>query len=87
MRNPRLLMALGVAVVVLLPQAAPSRQKSAPAAPVVVTPVNIELSHLLDEERAERLGPLIERFNSQQKEAHVTLVRRWRVSGRSSLIW
>lgn len=76
MRNTRLLMALGVMVVALPLQAAPSRQKSAPAAPVVVTPVNIELSHLLDEERAERLGPLIERFNSQQKEAHVTLVRR-----------
>ena len=67
MRNTRLLMALGVMVVALPLQAAPSRQKSAPAAPVAVTPVNIELSHLLDEERAERLGPLIERFNSQHQ--------------------
>ena len=73
MRTPRLLMALGVMVLALPLQAAPARQK---VVPVAVTPVNIELSHLLDEERAERLEPLIELFNSQQKEAKVKLVRR-----------
>jgi len=50
------------------------------AAPVLavpaVTPVQIELSHHLDELRAERLEPLIESFNKQNKDVQVTLVRR-----------
>ena len=36
----------------------------------------IELSHRLDEIRAERLLPLIESFNRQNKDVQVTLVRR-----------
>ena len=36
----------------------------------------IELSHQLDEERASRLEPLIEAFNSQNKDVQVSLVRR-----------
>ncbi|MEI7612308.1 MAG: extracellular solute-binding protein [Betaproteobacteria bacterium] len=41
-----------------------------------VLPAVIELSHRLDEVRAERLEPLIELFNSQHKEVVVKLVRR-----------
>lgn len=40
------------------------------------TPTAIDLSHQLDEERAERLEKLIERFNSRQKDYEVKLVRR-----------
>lgn len=39
-------------------------------------PTQIELSHQLDEERAERLEPLVAHFNSQQKDVHLSLVRR-----------
>ena len=42
----------------------------------VKTPVIIEFSHALDEIRAERVEPLIEQFNAQQKEVQVKLVRR-----------
>ena len=48
--------------------------KLAPAAPAV--PVLVELSHSLDEERAERLEPLVDHFNNQSKEVRVRLVRR-----------
>ncbi len=41
-----------------------------------VPPAVIELSHRLDEARAERLEPLIERFNALHKEVIVKLVRR-----------
>lgn len=83
MRNTRLLMALGVLFVALPVQAAPARHKAAPAvaAPSPVSPIKIELSHLLDEERAEMLVPLIEHFNALQKDAQVALVRR--VAGES----
>ena len=40
------------------------------------SPVQIELSHQLDEVRAERLEPLLKTFNEQQKDVHLTLVRR-----------
>ncbi|MBI4742013.1 MAG: extracellular solute-binding protein [Betaproteobacteria bacterium] len=36
----------------------------------------IEFSHQLDEERAERVEKLVERFNGQQKEYQLKLVRR-----------
>ncbi len=49
---------------------------AAPAPAPVAGPVRIELSHRLDEDRTERLEPLIEHFNSQQKDVHVSLVRR-----------
>lgn len=49
---------------------------SAIAAPAPATPVSIELSHQLDEVRAERLEPLIENFNKQQKDVEIKLVRR-----------
>jgi sn-glycerol 3-phosphate transport system substrate-binding protein len=42
----------------------------------VAAPTAIDLSHQLDEERAERLEKLIERFNSRQKDYEVKLVRR-----------
>jgi sn-glycerol 3-phosphate transport system substrate-binding protein len=42
----------------------------------VAAPTEIDLSHQLDEERAERLEKLVERFNAQQKEYQVRLVRR-----------
>lgn len=52
------------------------------AAPVLAVPapasgpVQIELSHHLDEVRAERLEPLIAQFNSQNKDVQVSLVQR-----------
>ena len=49
---------------------------AAPLAYAVPAPVKIELSHQLDEERVERIEPLIEQFNNQQKDVQVTLVRR-----------
>ena len=48
----------------------------APLAYAVPAPVQLELSHQLDEERAERLEPLIAQFNNQQKDVQLTLVRR-----------
>ncbi|MDR2111828.1 MAG: extracellular solute-binding protein, partial [Candidatus Accumulibacter sp.] len=48
-----------------------------PAAPKPAAgPVMLELSHQLDELRAERLEPFIENFNRQSKDARVKLVRR-----------
>ena len=49
---------------------------AAPAQPSSVSPARIEFSHLLDEARAERLAPLIDQFNAQNKDVVVTLVRR-----------
>ncbi len=50
------------------------------AAPILavpaVTPVQLELSHRLDDVRAERLLPLIDSFNKENKDVQVTLVRR-----------
>lgn len=39
-------------------------------------PTEIDLSHQLDEERAERLEKLVERFNTRQKDYQVKVVRR-----------
>jgi sn-glycerol 3-phosphate transport system substrate-binding protein len=47
-----------------------------PLAIAAPAPVQIQLSHQLDEDRAERLEPLVEHFNSQQKDVHLSLVRR-----------
>lgn len=63
----RILMAVGGFIL-----AAPVAVFAVPAA----TPVQIELSHRLDEVRAERLLPLIDSFNKQNKDVQVTLVRR-----------
>jgi sn-glycerol 3-phosphate transport system substrate-binding protein len=49
---------------------------AATLAHAVPAPVKIELTHQLDEERAERLEPLIAQFNNQQKDVQVSLVRR-----------
>ena len=50
---------------------------AAPATAVkAVGPVSIDLSHHLDEVQAERLEPLVERFNKQNSGVQVTLVRR-----------
>jgi sn-glycerol 3-phosphate transport system substrate-binding protein len=47
------------------------------AAPAKVQPhVDILFSHHLDEERAERVEKFVERFNAQQKDVTVKLVRR-----------
>ena len=57
--------------------AKPVKAAKAPARAVAPgTPVQIELAHQLDEERAERIEPLIERFNAQQKDVQIKLVRR-----------
>jgi sn-glycerol 3-phosphate transport system substrate-binding protein len=48
----------------------------APLALAAPAPVQIELSHQLDEDRAERLEPLVAQFNSQQGDVHLALVRR-----------
>jgi sn-glycerol 3-phosphate transport system substrate-binding protein len=45
------------------------------AAPAL-TRTTIEFSHQLDEERAERIEKLVDRFNTQQKEFQLKLVRR-----------
>ena len=52
----------------------PSIAATARATPAA--PAQIELSHRLGEEQAERVDALIERFNSQQKDVHVKMVRR-----------
>jgi sn-glycerol 3-phosphate transport system substrate-binding protein len=47
-----------------------------PAAPAISPiPAEIELAHQLDEAHAERLEPLIERYNASQKDYHLRLVR------------
>ncbi|MDR1163680.1 MAG: extracellular solute-binding protein [Candidatus Accumulibacter sp.] len=51
-----------------------------PAAPKPVDPVVIELEHRLPEEQAERLQPLVDAFNAQQKAVDVRVLRR--VEGR-----
>ena len=64
-----------VATLLLATQAgAAAKRTQVPVAPA--TPAVIELSHTLDEERAERIEPMIEAFNSSQKDAIVKLVRR-----------
>ncbi len=75
------LMALGALVCSSSLLAAPARGKAAPApsrttAPAASGPAEIALGHLLDEEQAERIAPLIEGFNSQNKDVRITLVRR-----------
>jgi sn-glycerol 3-phosphate transport system substrate-binding protein len=52
-----------------------SLRRSVLAVPAA-TPVQLELSHRLDEVRAERLLPLIDSFNKENKDVQVTLVRR-----------
>ena len=59
---------LAVSALLLAPLAA----VAAPAP----SPVQLELSHQLDEVRAERLEPLLKAFNDQHKDVQVTLVRR-----------
>ncbi|WP_301100770.1 extracellular solute-binding protein [Propionivibrio sp.] len=63
MHFSKILMVVGGLLLALMAAAAPA-------------PVQIELSHQLDEERADRLEPLVAHFNSQQKDVHLTLVRR-----------
>lgn len=47
-----------------------------PFAYSAATPLAIDLSHQLDEERAERVEKVVERFNSRQNDYKVQLVRR-----------
>lgn len=68
MQFSRIFMLLAGVLVAAQAAAAP-----APAAPGVA---RIELSHQLEEERAARLEPLVEAFNSQNKDVQVSLVRR-----------
>jgi len=42
----------------------------------LAAPMEIEMSHQLDEERAERVEKVLERFNSRQKDYQIRLVRR-----------
>ncbi len=49
--------------------------KAAPP-PMPPMPAQIELSHHLGEDQAERVEALVEQFNSQHKDVHVTMVRR-----------
>jgi len=62
-------------LVLAVPAIAAKPPKLAPP-PVVTVPAQVELSHQLDEERASRLEPLIERFNSQHKDVQVKMVHR-----------
>ncbi len=66
-----LFMALGGLILAAPALSAPAHVPAAPSGPV-----EIELSQKLDEERAERLESLIERFNSQHKDVHLKSVRR-----------
>ena len=55
----------------------PKVTKTAPKVPAVSQgPVMIELSHRLDEIQAERMAPMIENFNKQNKDVQVQMVRR-----------
>jgi sn-glycerol 3-phosphate transport system substrate-binding protein len=56
--------------------AAPARAARAPAPVPAAGPVELEMSHQLDEVQAERLEPFIENFNKQSKDVKVKLVRR-----------
>lgn len=83
MHHSRLVIALTGLVLAVSASAAPAKAvkptKTAKAPVSTVspgTPVQIELSHQLDEERAERIEPLIDRFNSQNKDVQIKLVRR-----------
>lgn len=75
MHLSRIFIALG-ALVLAAPAIAAKPQKAAATPPAVAAPAQIELSHQLDEERAARLEPLIERFNAQSKNVQVKLVHR-----------
>ena len=63
-------------VFMLLAGVLAATQVAAAPAPAASGVPRIELSHQLDEERASRLEPLIEAFNSQNKDVQVSLVRR-----------
>ena len=65
MQYSRIFMAMGALILTSPLLAAPAQ-----------TPVQIELSHQLDEERADRIEPLIADFNTQQKDVQLKLVRR-----------
>ena len=69
-------------VFMLLAGVLAATQVAAAPAPAASGVARIELSHQLDEERASRLEPLIEAFNSQNKDVQVSLVRR--VEGEAS---
>ncbi len=58
------------------PKATVKAKAPAKAAAVSAEPVTIELSHRLGEIQAERLEPLIDSFNKQNKDVQVKLVRR-----------
>ena len=72
MRSIKILPALFALAFVLPVSAAP---KAKPQVAVKAVMTEIEFSHQLDEARAERLEKVVERFNTQQKEARVTLIR------------
>lgn len=71
MRNSCLFMALGGLILAAPAVSEPAHSPAAPSGPV-----HIELSQQLDEERAERLESLIERFNREHKDVHLKSVRR-----------
>ncbi|MEO8409529.1 MAG: extracellular solute-binding protein [Propionivibrio sp.] len=66
---------IAILALALAAQAGAATKRTKPAkAPA--EPVAIELSHALDKERAERIEPLIARFNGSQDDVRLNLVRR-----------
>lgn len=63
---------IGLALAV--PAGAATKRVPPPTRPA--TPAMIEFSHSLDEESAERIEPMIERFNATQQDVQIKLVRR-----------
>jgi len=59
---------------ILATQVSAAAKRTAPPPPAA--PSLIEFSHSLDEERAERIEPMIERFNNSQGDVRIKLVRR-----------
>ncbi|HRE87469.1 extracellular solute-binding protein, partial [Accumulibacter sp.] len=60
----------------LLPSAVAIVLAAPLAFPVFAAPVQIDLSHRLDEERGERLEKFVARFNERQKDYQLNVVRR-----------
>ncbi|WP_300335227.1 extracellular solute-binding protein [Accumulibacter sp.] len=60
----------------ILPSAVAFALAAPLALPAAAAPIEIDLSHRLDEERGERLEKLVDRFNSRQKDYQLRVVRR-----------
>ncbi|MBP8867694.1 MAG: extracellular solute-binding protein [Propionivibrio sp.] len=62
--------------VLAAPAGAKAKARAPKPAAAPALPAQLVLGHQLDEESAERLEPLIEQFNSQNKEVQISLARR-----------